>query len=56
MASGKDLALDLTLDLFGAERLAVRPEDEWGEDDTDVQPMPDLVRSLRKTPPPFAKD
>jgi len=56
MASGKDLALDLTLDLFGAERLAVRPEDEWGEDDTDVQPMPDLVRSLRKTPPPFAKE
>ena len=40
-------ALDPVTDLFGSDRFALRPEDTQGDEDTEVDNIPDALRSFR---------
>jgi ADP-ribosylglycohydrolase len=43
-STGRDVSLDASLDLFGAERFGVRPEDLSADDDTEVDFKRDALR------------
>ncbi len=53
-ASGAPAPLDPVTDLFGHDRLAVRPDDDADGEDTEVDKIPDALRSFRLPTGPCA--